>query len=131
VQVAGREDSGEHPPGDQSQEPEAAQVGFLGREDVLAERLRADVPEIVAVMRAVAARDDEEHVRHRGRDPVGDAHEHVEPPHRLEAARHVGDDAHVVRNGFAADPARSRFPAPERRVHAVVDDVDFGPPRRR
>lgn len=91
MEIAHREDLRELPWRHRAEEAEAPEIRALGRDDVLAERLRLDVPEVVAVVDAVAADHDEQHVRHRRRDPVRRADEDVEPAHGLEAARDVRD----------------------------------------
>jgi hypothetical protein len=122
VQIAEAEHVDEFPARQPAEEPDAVQVVVVLAQDVLPQARPVDVLEVIAVYHVVGSDHHEDHVRTCVADPLGDAHEDVEPSHRLESSRDVGDDPRSVRGETPIERS-----TPDRGVDAVGDDAHLRP----
>ena len=109
-----------------TEEDESAQVIMVLAQHPLLEAGRARVELVPAVVNFLAADHHENDVGARLGDPVGDLHEQVEAPDRLQTARDERDDARARRNHRFADPPRRGARVIELGLDPVKMDLDLG-----
>ena len=126
MQIADPKDVGQLLGQDPTEKDKSAQVITVLAQDPLLEAGRARVELVPAVVNFLAAGHHEDHVGARLGDPVGDLHEQVEAPDRLQPARYKRDDARAGWNHRFANPPRRRARVIELGLDPVKMDLDLG-----
>src|SRR5439155_4140157 len=88
---------------------------------------RPDVVQLVAVVRALLASNQEDDIRDLLVDLPGYLHENIEAADRLQAARHVSNHAGAWSNPPAAELERPRkiAPAEHAAIHSIMDHAEL------
>ena len=126
VQVADSQDVGQLLGKNSTQEDESRQVVVAPVQDPFLEARRTRVKLVPSVMDFLPADDDEDDVRTRSGDPVGDLHEQVETPDRLQSAGDERHHARARRDRSLADLPRCRAGMVEIQLDPVEMDLDLG-----